>query len=264
MEKKKAFTLIELLVVISIIALLMSILVPALSKVKQLARLTVCKSNLKNLGTSTFAYASSNREKLPIGYWRSGPEGTTSTWQSYVMKELDEYMSRPNSKNFGTEIFGFGYLWRDNLLDEPKIFVCPGATRQDVDMESYTRRIYDFNEDHIKRFDSIYSYLPLTKTPSRSGGQIDFWQSAKKASELTGFAPLCMDKLRSVNDFLHTKGNREGAQPLINVCFGDGHIVTVNNREFFTKDKITELKALPGYGVIPTRDLFDFLDTIEN
>ncbi|MHC4647747.1 MAG: type II secretion system protein [Planctomycetota bacterium] len=50
MKRNQGFTLIELLVVISIIALLVSILVPALAKVKAQARTVVCASNLKQWG----------------------------------------------------------------------------------------------------------------------------------------------------------------------------------------------------------------------
>jgi prepilin-type N-terminal cleavage/methylation domain-containing protein/prepilin-type processing-associated H-X9-DG protein len=56
--KKKGFTLIELLVVISIIALLLSILMPALGKVKEQARTIVCKSNLKQLAVAMNLYES--------------------------------------------------------------------------------------------------------------------------------------------------------------------------------------------------------------
>ncbi len=57
-KRLKGFTLIELLVVISIIALLLSILVPTLSRVKGLARVVVCKSTLRNLGTALAIYHS--------------------------------------------------------------------------------------------------------------------------------------------------------------------------------------------------------------
>lgn len=52
------FTLIELLVVISIIALLMAIMMPALSKVRNSAQITVCGSNLKQIATGLNLYAS--------------------------------------------------------------------------------------------------------------------------------------------------------------------------------------------------------------
>lgn len=67
---KKAFTLIELLVVIAIIALLMAIIMPALKKVKEQARMLICKTNLHSFGTALLSYSVENDGRfVPGDYW---------------------------------------------------------------------------------------------------------------------------------------------------------------------------------------------------
>ena len=68
MYRKKGFTLIELLVVISIIALLLSILTPALQQVKEQAKKTICRSNQRQIYIGSMEYSQSNNEVLLMGY----------------------------------------------------------------------------------------------------------------------------------------------------------------------------------------------------
>jgi prepilin-type N-terminal cleavage/methylation domain-containing protein/prepilin-type processing-associated H-X9-DG protein len=61
-SKSTAFTLIELLIVIAILSLLVSILLPSLSRAKQLARRTICGSNIRHLALTNTLYAASNQD----------------------------------------------------------------------------------------------------------------------------------------------------------------------------------------------------------
>lgn len=81
--RKKGFTLVELLVVISIIALLMSVLMPALSRAREQARAMKCASSLKQMGLGWQMYADENDGYFPVGLtWDAAdPYAHMAWWQ---------------------------------------------------------------------------------------------------------------------------------------------------------------------------------------
>jgi len=97
---RRGFTLIELLVVIAIIALLMAILLPALSKAKQQAQTIGCRANLKQYGIGLRMYLDDNQHKFPDAWtwlrsqqhnWvRKGEEPDGVFWP--YLKALDVHM----------------------------------------------------------------------------------------------------------------------------------------------------------------------------
>lgn len=80
-----AFTLIELLVVISIIALLVGILLPALGAARRSAMTAVCLSNCRQMSIAQFTYANENKNKLPIPFLTNNQ---SFPWQAVIYEYL--------------------------------------------------------------------------------------------------------------------------------------------------------------------------------
>ncbi|MGE4286352.1 MAG: type II secretion system protein [Phycisphaerae bacterium] len=100
-QSRRAFTLIELLVVISIIAMLMAILMPALGRARESAKRTVCLSNLKTLTLGWMLYSDANDGRIPFGSVRYAeangynagwvtpiPNFVTNPWEAELQDQL--------------------------------------------------------------------------------------------------------------------------------------------------------------------------------
>ncbi len=74
--RRSGFTLIELLVVVAIIAILASLLFPALTRAKWSAHMAACTSNLRQMGISVQVYATDHNDAMPLigeRYWGAPP-----------------------------------------------------------------------------------------------------------------------------------------------------------------------------------------------
>jgi prepilin-type N-terminal cleavage/methylation domain-containing protein len=69
---RHAFTLVELLVVIGIIAVLISVLLPALGKARESANAIKCAANLRSIGQGLLIYAAENKSTFPAAYYYNG------------------------------------------------------------------------------------------------------------------------------------------------------------------------------------------------
>ena len=91
MSKRKGFTLVELLVVIAIIGILIGMLLPAVQQVREAARRTACKNNMRQIGLALHNYDSAFDE-FPAGITLTGTTPTDANWSvtTWILPQMEQ------------------------------------------------------------------------------------------------------------------------------------------------------------------------------
>ncbi|AQQ10255.1 type II secretion system protein G [Sedimentisphaera cyanobacteriorum] len=155
--RKKAFTLIELLVVISIIALLMAILMPALGRARESAKNVICGTNLKQIGVGTAMYVADYNGRLPsaVPYEEKNeswnPTGTGAWFNPGIYGSGGEVYIDGKTRNYpgvGAYIdvrLKENPLQNNSMPESGSVLLCPSLTKRQLNDVFPTGVCYGMN-----------------------------------------------------------------------------------------------------------------------
>lgn len=194
MNRRKGFTLIELLVVVAIIALLISILLPSLSRARELAKRAVCASNLRGIGQGEHIYSNDNTEWFPHHYYLSsfntgvpatggvqyvGSLGTDPLYTLNTSTSTSSTRSHPSRSMFLLIVSG---------QSTPGQFICPSAGDSEDTLRNTSGGTETAAQPGRNRFDFL-GYPQLSY-----GYQMPYGRRAKPAQKLDTRMPVNADK----------------------------------------------------------------------
>lgn len=249
------FTLIELLVVVSIIALLVSILLPALGKAREQAKQVVCASQLRQIGTVFLLYAQDYEDVLPPSYgsgnWNAFYDFTRDALATYNVGDgkifyCPDYKSSvadpwntPSGPYNNRYIYYMGYqLFTDVIRADRDPLKYPWELANGVGGRPLSWHYHILSADPTLR-----NIIPVRKTTDRTA-QAFIWGKLYKVKITPTQAPMAFDQVLSrdgdfgvyPDDTVHKNGHKCNG---LNAVFLDGHVDWHKGRE---------LKILRNYG----------------
>lgn len=232
-----AFTLIELLIVIAIIGLLISILVPALSRAREVSRRTVCGSNLRQFGIALLNYAQDNESWLPAKSLPNSPTASVAARAAAQQNSSSQYgpnfaglvrdvIERRVTRESGTELQGSA---QPQYLPDPKIMLCPSDRFNNPPGTRYTG-VAPFNKlwdtEPVTRFEQLPRTAPQEATAQKtyiSYLYVAMWRNDDRG-DFIAMADQSNDKDLAESSFQYLTPEDNHGTRGINVLLLDSHV----------------------------------------